>query len=176
MHQLRRDRVAKPWPLPLGYQRRITAAYLAQVYRNVTSALEYGRELTRKHRLEHLAPAQEILTILEAVGFSILHDGRYIINVVAVETLLRRACGLEKAFDEFWLENYDHRPEGRTGKSRTSKLKQDLYDRYDVRNWNLKGTRLAKADEVAEESMEGDAAFYECCSKATANMPPRAEA
>ena len=123
-----------------------------------------------QHKLQRSAPAQEMLSIMEAVDDSVLQDDRDVNNSVAFEKLIRRAYGLERAFEDCWCEDDYRRPEGR--KTWTSKVKWDLCDRYDLRGHSLRGTRLPDADEEAKKAMERDAAFYKYYTKATETGKP----
>ena len=159
--------------MPTGYRERLAAPYLAQVYRSGT-ALNYAKEWIRSHKLQKNAPAQEMLSIMEAVDDSILQDDRDVINSVAFEKLIRRAYGLERAFEDCWLEEDYRRPGGK--KQWNSKVKWGLCDRYDLRGFSSRGTRISEADEEAKKAMERDAVFYKYYSKqAEAGKAQRAE-
>ena len=95
---------------------------------------------------------------MEAVDDSILLDERDVINSVAFEKLVRRAYGLERAFEDCAREIDWKRPDGKKGW--TSRVKWDLCDRYCVRNLSTKPSRVAEVDEEAKQAMERDAAFH----------------
>eukprot|EP00969_Alexandrium_andersonii_P117172 5181857-Alexandrium_andersonii.AAC.1 len=78
---------------------------------------------------------------MEAVDDSIMHDERDVINSVAFEKLIRRAYGLERAYEDVFGEEDYRRPDGK--KQWASKVKWDLCDRYDVRGLAQKATRIA---------------------------------
>ena len=155
----------RPWPMPAGFRQRLAAPYLAQVYKGGTTALEYARRWIQNHRLEKCSPAQDMLSIMEAVGDSIVTDQRDVINSVAFEKLTRRAYGLERAYENCWTEEDWKRPDSARGKAWKSKVQWDLCDQYDVRGQSQKGTRVAVAYQEAKESMEREASFMKYYSK-----------
>ena len=61
------------WLMPPGYQERLHPAYLAEVYRTGT-AVHYARQWIRDHELQKKVPAQEMISIMDAVDDSILQD------------------------------------------------------------------------------------------------------
>ena len=67
LRQLRRYREVEPWPMPAGYRKRLAAPYLAGVYRNGTTGVEYARRWIASHKLEKNSPAQEMISIMEAI-------------------------------------------------------------------------------------------------------------
>ena len=171
--QLRKYREVRPWPMPEGYQQRLAPNYLAQVYKSGQTGVEYARKWLRDHGLSGCAPAQEMLSIMEAVDDSIFSDGNDVINSVAFEKLVRRAYGLERAFEHCWkLEDW-RRPDGK--KSWTSKVQWDLCDRYDLRSQYLRATRVPSADDEAKQAMERDAAFHKYYEKVKSVTGPSAE-
>ena len=92
-----------------------------------------------------------------------LLDERDVINSVAFEKLVRRAYGLERAFEDVHAEVDWKRPDGK--KNWMSKVKWDLCDRYDLRNLVARGSRIADVDEEAKQAMERDAAFHKWYTK-----------
>eukprot|EP00969_Alexandrium_andersonii_P296764 13113629-Alexandrium_andersonii.AAC.1 len=60
-----------------------------------------------------------MLTLMEAVDDSILHDERDVIDSVAFEKLVRRAYGLERAYEDVFSEEDYRWPDGK--KQRVSK-------------------------------------------------------
>lgn len=96
--QLRRYQEVTPWPMPLGHRKRLSAPYLARVYKMGNTVVEYARTFIRTHALDKCVPVQELLTIMEAVDDAIITDDKDVINSVAFEKLTRRAYGLEKAY------------------------------------------------------------------------------
>ena len=101
---------------------------------------------------------------MEAVDNSILQDDRDVINSVAFEKLVRRAYGLERAFEDIEKEADWKRQDK---KNWVSKVKWDLYDRYDMRNQNMRSARVAAVDEEAKQAMERDAAFHKWYAKSS---------
>ena len=170
LRQLRRFREipASEWPMPMGYQKRLAPSYLAEVYRDGT-AVQYARRWLQEHGLQRNAPAQEMVAIMESVDDSILVDERDVINSLAFEKLVRRAYGLERAFEECRTEPDWKRQEGKKGW--VTKVKWDLCDRYDVRGTAARGGRVPAVDEEARQAMERDAAFHKWYSKAGAVLP-----
>ena len=166
LRQLRRyrDIPISSWPMPPGYQKRLAPTYLADVYRTGTAAA-YARTWIRDHSLQNNVPAQEMLSIMEAVDDSILVDERDVINSVAFEKLVRRAYGLERAFEDVSREVDWKRPDGK--KNWVSKVKWDLCDRYDVRTLANRPSRVAEVDEEARQSTERDAAFHKWYTKSS---------
>ena len=162
--QLRKYREVRPWPMPEGYQQRLAPNYLAQVYKSGQTGVEYARKWLRDHGLSGCAPAQEMLSIMEAFDDSIMSGLTDVVNSVAFEKLARRAYGLERAFEDCFQEEDYRRPDGKT--KWVSKVKWDLCERYDVRNQIMKSTKVPVADEEARQSMERDAAFFKYYTKA----------
>ena len=152
------------WPMPPGYQKRLAPSYLAEVYRSGT-AVSYAKNWLREHSLANNVPAQEMISIMEAVDDSILMDQRDVINSLAFEKLIRRAYGLERAFEDCWKESDWKRPDGK--KTWTTRVKWELCSRYDTRALNMRSARVAAADEEAKQAMERDAAFFKWYSKST---------
>ena len=85
--------------MPVGYRERIAPSYLAQVYRGGTTAVEYARRWLRDRSLMKCSPAQEMLSIMEAVDDAVLGQEADVINTISFEKLGRRAYGLERAFE-----------------------------------------------------------------------------
>ena len=152
------------WPMPPGYQKRLAPSYLAEVYRSGT-AVGYAKAWLREHELSNNVPAQEMVSIMEAVDDSVLMDQRDVINSLAFEKLVRRAYGLERAFEDCRKEGDWKRPDGK--KTWTSKVKWELCDRYDTRNLSMRSARITAVDEEAKQAMERDAAFFKWCTKST---------
>ena len=150
------------WPMPPGYQQRLAPSYLAEVYRGGT-AVAYAKAWLREHELVHCVPAQEMVSIMEAVDDSVLMDQRDVINSLAFEKLVRRAYGLERAFEDCRKESDWKRADGK--KNWVSKVKWELCDRYDTRNLNMRSARVAAVDEEAKAAMERDAAFFKWYTK-----------
>ena len=147
LKQLKLYRDISPWPMPLGYRKRIAAPYLARVYKMGNTAVEYARNFIRAHGLDKCAPVQEMITIMEAVDDAIITDEKDVINSVSFEKLTRRAYGLEKAHEDCWRAEDWKRPDGK--KQWKSKVKWDPCERYDVRNQSSKATKIPDADEEA---------------------------
>ncbi len=114
-----------PWLMPQGFRKRLAPSHLAQVYKSGITGVGYGRGWIQNHHLEKCSPAQEILSIMEAVDDSVITDERDVINSVAFEKLCRRAYGLERAFENVWCEDDHKRPESQKGKSWKSKVQWD---------------------------------------------------
>jgi hypothetical protein len=169
LKQLRRYREVHPWPMPAGYRKRLAPTYLAGVYKNGISGVEYGRRWIAAHKLEKCSLAQEILSILEAIDDSILTDERDVINSVAFEKLCRRAYGLERAFENEWSEDDYKHPDSQKGKNWKSKVQWDLCEQFDVRSLALKATRVPEAEAEARESMEREASFNKYYAKLSAS-------
>ena len=112
LSQLRAYRSVEPWPMPVGYRERITPSYLAQVYRGGTTAVEYARRWLRDRGLMKCSPAQEMLSIMEAVDDAVLGREADVINTISFEKLARRAHGLERAFEGVHQETDWRRPQG----------------------------------------------------------------
>ena len=93
---------------------------MADVYRTGTASSN-ARAWIRDHELQKNVPAQEMLSIMEAVDDSILVDERDVINSVAFEKLVRKAYGLERAFEDVHREVDWKRPDGK--KNWVSKVK-----------------------------------------------------
>ena len=127
------------------------------------TAVQYAKNWLREHSLQRNAPAQEVLSIMEAVDDSVLMNERDVINSIALEKRIRRAYGLERAFEDVAHESDWKRPDGK--KTWASTVKSDLCDRYDVRNQNLRAARVPEADEEAKQAMERDAAFHKWYTK-----------
>ena len=151
--------------MPAGFRKRLAPPYLAAVYKNGITGVEYARRWIASHKLEKNSPAQEMLSIMEAIDDSLVTDSRDVINSVAFEKLCRRAYGLERAFENVWAEEDWRRPESAKGKQWKSKVQWDLCDQYDVRSLSLKGTRVAVADQEARENMERETAFNKYYTK-----------
>ena len=149
--------------MPAGYRERIAPAYLAQVYKGGTTAVEYARRWLRDRGLGKCSPAQEMLSIMEAIDDAVLGGEADVINTISFEKLARRAYGLERAFEGVHQESDWHRPQG--AKSWTSKVQWALCERYDVRGATSLGPRVAKADEEVRQAMEKDALFLKYYSK-----------
>ena len=113
LRQLRRYREITPWPMPMGYRKRMAAPYLAQVYRAGGLAATYAQNWIMQRGLRKCSPAQEMLAIMQAVDDSILTGERDVINSVAFEKLVRRAYGLERAYEDVHREEDWRRPEGK---------------------------------------------------------------
>ena len=141
MEQLSRSReiLSSEWPMPPGYTRRLAPTCLADVYRTGT-AVAYAKQWIREHELQQNVPAQEMISIMEEVDDSVLMDQKDVINSLAFEKLVRRAYGLERAFEDVHKESDWKRPDGK--KTWTSKVKWDLCDRYDMRDLNMKAVRV----------------------------------
>ena len=101
---------------------------------------------------------------MEAIDDAVIREEHDVINSPSFEKLVRRGYGLEKAFEDVQREEDWRRPAGK--KLWQSKVKWDLCDRYDLRNANKLGTRIADADGEAKRAMERDAAFHKWYSKA----------
>ena len=71
----------------MGYQKRLAPTYLADVYRTGTAAA-YARTWIRDHSLQNNVPAQEMLSIMEAVDDSILVD-----ESLQIYSSALRVCG-----------------------------------------------------------------------------------
>ena len=149
--------------MPPGFQTRIAPQYLAEVYR-YPSAAAYAQQWIQSHELQKNVPAQEMVSLMEAIDDAVIREEHDVINSLSFEKLVRRAYGLEKAFEDVQREEDWRRPDGK--KLWQSKVKWDLCDRYDLRNANKLGTRIADADEEAKRAMERDAAFHKWYSKA----------
>ena len=115
-----------------------------QQYKICPTAVAYAKEWIRKHGLDKCAPAQEILTIMEAVDDGITHSDYDVINAVAFEKLYRRAYELERAYEDCWRTEGWKRPDGK--RQWKSKVKWDLCDRYYVRSQHNRATKLTEAD------------------------------
>lgn len=87
-----RDIPASQWPMPPGYTQRLAPHYLAEVYRDGTTVQSVRRWL-RDHDLTKNVPAQEMLSIMEAVDDAVMSDGTDVINSLTFEKLVRRAMG-----------------------------------------------------------------------------------
>jgi hypothetical protein len=154
LRQLRKYKDIEYWPMPKGFQERLAPKYLCEVYREGT-ALRYAKDWIIKHNLQNNSPAQEMLSIMQAVDDSILFDNADVINALAFEKLVRRAYGLERAFEDCWLEPDWKRVESK--KQWKSKVKWSLCERYDVRSQIGKAHRIYEVDEEARKEMERDA-------------------
>jgi glutathionylspermidine synthase len=100
---------------------------------------------------------------MQAVDDSVMIDEKDVINSVAFEKLVRRAYGLEKAYEDCYKIEDWKRPDGK--KSWVSKVKWDLCDRYDLRGKSSQTTKVLEADEEARQAMERDAAFMKYYTK-----------
>ena len=174
LRQLRRYREIPPqqWPMPPGFAKRLAPTYLATVYQNST-AVQYAKQWLRDHSLLKCVPAQEMISIMEAVDDSILHDERDVINSLAFEKLIRRAYGLERCYEDVLHEIDWKRPDGKKGW--VSKCKWDLCDRYDTRGANFRSSRVPEADEEAKQAMERDASFQKWYNKSAATRAADAD-
>jgi hypothetical protein len=171
LRQLRRYRDVSPWPMPSGFRSRLAAPYLSQVYRNGTAGVQYAQRWIQTHGLERCVPAQELLSIMEAVDDAITVDEKDVINSVSFEKLCRRAYGLERAYEDCAKESDWRRPEN--SKSWKTKVKWDLCDRYDLRGMSQRGTRIPLADKEARGEMETEAAFNKYYQKVTESAAAR---
>ena len=61
--------------------------------------MEYARRWLRDRSLMKCSPAQEMLSIMEAVDDAVLGQEADVINTISFEKLARRAYGLERAFE-----------------------------------------------------------------------------
>ena len=161
--------------MPMGYRSRLAPTYLAQVYRSGQPASTYAANWLKTHSLEKCAPAQEMISIMEAVDDSIVQDERDVINSVAFEKLARRAYGLERAYEDVKCEEDWRRPEAGNAKAKgwKSKVKWDLCERYDTRGHNLRPCRVPGADSEANEAMERDASFNKYYTKMVSSASER---
>lgn len=110
MSEIRRFRPIgeKLWPLPFGFRVRITASYLAHVYKNGT-ATQYATQWLKDHGLEDCLSAQIFLEYMRGFDRLLLIDKvPGWINWVETEYRCRKCWGLELAFHrvtkkEHWL-------------------------------------------------------------------------
>ena len=161
--QLRAYRKVEQWPMPAGYRERLAPNYLAQVYKGGTTAVEYARRWLRERGLQKCSPAQEMLSIMEAVDDAVLGSEADVINTISFEKLARRAYGLERAYETVHQDSDWRRPQG--AKSWSSTAQWSLCERYDVRGASGLGPRVIKADEEVRQQMEKDALFHKYFTK-----------
>lgn len=104
-----------------------------------------------------------MISIMEVIDDSIMLDGKDVINSLAFEKLVRKACGLECALEDVEKESDWKRPDGK--KTWVTRVKWDLDDRYDMRNIAYRSAKVLEADEEAKQAMERDAAFFKRYNK-----------
>ena len=124
---------------------------------------QYAQRWVQPHQLQKNVPAMEMVSIMDAIDDMVFGTLRGFLNQISTEKLVRRAYGLEKAFENVHREEDWRRPDGKT--SWSTKVKWGLCDRYDLRGHGLKPTSISHVDEEARRSMERDAAFYKYYDK-----------
>ena len=106
-----------------------------------------------------------MVSIMDAVDDLVFGDSSGFLSHVSTEKLVRRAYGLEKAFEDVHRESDWRRPGGK--KPWSSKVRWDLCSKYDLR------VRVVKASSAlgVEKVVAKDAAFYKYFDKARAHGP-----
>ena len=151
---------------------RLKRGTQATVYQNST-AVQYAKQWLRDHLLIKCVPKREMISIMEAVGDSIIHDERDVINRVASERLIWRAYGLERCYEEVAHEIDWKRPDGKKGC--VPKCKWDLCDRYYTHGANFRSSRVPEADEEAKQAVERDTSLQKWYTKSAANWAADAD-
>ena len=140
--------------LGAGTKVRIAPHMIALLYRNNRTAQAEMEEFLRIRGLERCNAAQELLLLGLIIDRLVKEPSTQMVNLPAVEVILRKMYGLIKAFEPVKEEKDWKRPQGQARQKWRSKVRWDLLNEYDIASLQKSEWEIEEADAEIQEKLK----------------------
>ena len=120
---------------------------LGLLYKNNRSAQHEMEDFITARALGKCNAAQELLLLALIIDRMVREPGVSIVNMPAVEIMLRKMYGLIKAFEGVRQESDWKRPAGQNGQKWKSRVRWDLLQEFDVASLSQTEWEIEDADD-----------------------------
>ena len=130
-----------------GAKTRVAPHMLGLLYKNNRSAQHEMEDFLASRSLARCNAAQELVLLALIIDRMVREPGVEIVNMPAVEVILRKMYGLIKAFENVKQESDWKRPSGQQGQKWKSRVRWDLLQEFDVASLSQTEWEIEEADD-----------------------------
>ena len=154
LHHIKAYQEDEAFTVGAGAKFRVAAHMLGMLFKNNRSAQHEMEDFITSRQLTKCNAAQELLLLALIVDRMVREPGLPIVNMPAVEVIMRKMYGLIKAFEGVKQESDWKRPQGQQGQKWKSRVRWDLLQEFDVASLAQTEWEIEEADDEISSKLK----------------------